>query len=394
MTSLPKIPEEEFRLRQKKVQETLVEHHIDLLVAYADDRAVFGPAHARWLFDYAVHFEPACILVPAVGEPLIATGPESDAYIYASSYCKNVKIIEEFTHPEEEYPYSEIVSLREVIEDFQRASGQQIRTVGLAGASGMPHHLYAALESAFGKPNMRPVDDLMTNLRAVKTENEIKVIEYAYKLAEMGLHAAIGAIAEGRTEREVAAAAEYEMRKAGSEGMGIDTIVASGREHTYPVLARTSLRQIRRGDLVLLTIAPRYEGYHGALGRPVVLGKPSPEMTYAMQAAIEAQHETAKALKPGALGTEIDRVARSVIAKAGLSKHFVYSPVHSVGVIEFEPPIMSSRHAEAIRENMIFSIDIPLFHTAWGGIRYEDGFHITATGARRLQTIMPEIITL
>lgn len=390
----PGIPEEEFPQRQLRVQEMLVHNGIDLLVAYADDRAVFGPAHARWLFDYAPHFEPACVLVPAVGEPLIVTGPESEQYVYATSYCKNVKIIREFTHPDEEYPYSVITSLREVIEDLQRASGHQISKVGIAGASGLPYQLYAVFESIFGKNNLHDAEVLMTNLRAVKSGNEIKVIEYAYQLAEMGLIAAIEAIGEGKTEREIAAAAEFEMRKAGSEGMGIDTIVASGKENTYPILARTTLRQIRKGDLVLLTIAPRYEGYHGALGRPAVLGKPSPEVEYAMNVAIEAQTESAKALKPGAIGRDIDHIARSVVKQAGLDKHFVYSAIHSVGVIEFEPPIMSSRYIEPIKENMIFSIDIPLFFAAWGGLRYEDGFHVTASGPRRLQTIMPTIITL
>jgi Xaa-Pro dipeptidase len=184
------------------------------------------------------------------------------------------------------------------------------------------------------------------------------------------------------------------MRKAGSEGMGIDTIVASGIKNTYPILARTSHRQIQKGDMVLLTIAPRYEGYHGALGRPVVLGKPTPEVEFAMNVAIEAQMESAKALKPGAIGSEIDHIVRSIVKKAGLEKYIVYSPIHSVGVVEFEPPILSSSFNDPIKENMIFSIDIPLFFTPWGGLRYEDGFHVTSSGARRLQKIVPSIITI
>ena len=33
---------------------------------------------------------------------------------------------------------------------------------------------------------------------------------------------------------------------------------------------------------------------------------------------------------------------------------------------------------------MVISIDIPMFNTPWGGLRIEDGYLITATGAERL----------
>jgi Xaa-Pro aminopeptidase len=33
---------------------------------------------------------------------------------------------------------------------------------------------------------------------------------------------------------------------------------------------------------------------------------------------------------------------------------------------------------------MVISIDIPMFNTPWGGLRIEDGYLITATGAEPL----------
>jgi Xaa-Pro aminopeptidase len=58
--------------------------------------------------------------------------------------------------------------------------------------------------------------------------------------------------------------------------------------------------------------------------------------------------------------------------------------VHSVGVIEFEPPIFGPSSPARLREDMIISIDIPLFNTPWGGLRVEDGYWITGGGAKRL----------
>ena len=48
---------------------------------------------------------------------------------------------------------------------------------------------------------------------------------------------------------------------------------------------------------------------------------------------------------------------------------------------------MTSWNKIEINENMILSIDIPLFFLDWGGIRIEDGFKITNSGNSALQNI-------
>ena len=76
----PTIPSSEYPERWKKVQGMMGDQDLDILVAFADDRATFGPAHARWLANFPVHFEPVCILMPRQGEPVMLVGPESDQY--------------------------------------------------------------------------------------------------------------------------------------------------------------------------------------------------------------------------------------------------------------------------------------------------------------------------
>lgn len=390
--SYPTIPKEEFAERQSKVQKMMVQNEIDFLVAYSDDGAVFGQEHARWLFNYQTHFEPTCILIPLEGEPVLMTGVESEAYIYASSHCTNVKVVDEFVYSNHEFPFADIVKFEDQVKEVIAGGGKEVKRIGFAGGDKMPYRLYKRFKDFFGNKPIMNVDELMLELRAVKTQNEIKVMEYAHHIAEKGIEAAIGMIAEGRTEREIAAEAEYVMRKLGSEGMGIDTIVGSGKEHTYPVIARTSHRKIKSDDLVLLTLAPRYEGYHAAIGRPVIVGKAEQEVEHAINTAISAQNAARKLLKPGVEGYKVDQAMREVAREAGLEKHVIYSGVHSIGISEFEPPILQSSFKDVVKENMVFAIDIPLFFNSWGGLRYEDGFHVTKDGARPLQSLESKII--
>ena len=381
-TALPTIPASEFPLRWRKVQAMMAEQGLDFLVAYADDRATFGPAHARWLADFPVHFEPACVLMPSQGMPVMLVGPESDEYARLVGQIADVRVLREFTHPNEDYPYAKIQPLAEIMAEIGRGAPAAKR-VGLGGRGLIGADLMAALRAALPDVTWIDVEDALCDLRARKSPAEIAVIRHAYKIAEAGFAAGVAAIQPGVMERAVAAEIEAAMRRAGSEGTGIDTIVASG-PNTRPILARTTFRPIGADDLVLLTIAPRYEGYHAAIGRVVLVGNPGAEIRRALDVAIRAQQACADALRPGIEGRAVEAIGRKIVADGNLGQYFLYSGVHSVGVIEFEPPIFGPSSPAALKEDMVISIDIPMFNTPWGGLRIESGYLITASGAELL----------
>ena len=378
----PTIPVEEYPQRWRQVQRLMDELQIDLLLAYGDDRAVAGAAHVRWLANIPVHFEPMCVLVPRTGEPSLLCGPESDQYVLRVGQVPDVRVLREFTHPDEDYPYTKIEGLAEIMADMAGGPGS-VRRVGLAGRSLLGAETARAFEAALPGAEWVDVENQMCSLRAKKSPAEIAVMRHAYHIAEQGIQAAIGAIRPGVYERAVAAEADAAMRRAGAEGTGIDTIVGSG-PNSRPILARSTWRRVGATDLVLLTVAPRYEGYHAAIGRPVLVGDPGPEIRGALDAACRGQEVCFRGLRPGRLGRDVEALGRQAVSEAGLGRYFLYSGLHSIGVIEFEPPILGPSSTTVLEENMVISVDIPLFNTPWGGLRVEDGYLITAGGAERL----------
>jgi len=378
----PHIPHEEYPQRWQRVQTLMRRHNLDLVLAYGDDRATFGPAHVRWLANVPVHFEPMLVMLRPDGDPVLLTGPESDRYALEIGRIRDVRVLREFTHPDEDYPYAQIRDLASIVGESP-GDGRVVKRVGLAGKGLIGADLSAALSAALPAAEWIDIEHWMCGLRAQKSPAEIAVTRYAYEIAEAGLSAAIDAIHVGATERAVAAEAESAMRRMGAEGTGIDTIVASG-PNSRPILARSTFRRIESPDLVLLTVAPRYEGYHAAIGRPVLVGECSAEIERAVRVASAAQEACYAAMRPGAAGRAVEALGRQIVEAAGMGPYFPYSGVHSVGVIEFEPPIFGPSSANALAENMIISIDIPLFNAPWGGLRIEDGFLITDRRAERL----------
>ena len=379
----PTIPQVEFPQRWEAVRRLMQEKQLDLLLAYGDDRAVFGPAHIRWLADVPVHFEPFCALLTQHEQPVLLCGPESDEYARLLGQIPNVRVLKEFTHPDEDYPFTHIQPLIEILTDLGWKA-DDMRRVGIGGKALMNANTMRAFEDALPHAQWQDVEIDLCGLRAVKSTAELAVIRHAYCIAEIGLGAALDTIRPGVTERAVAAAIEGAMRSAGAEGTGIDTIVASGG-NKRPILARSTFRPIEVNDSVLLTIAPRYQGYHAAIGRLVFVGQPEAQIEAAYQTAVKAQQACHAHLQPGVEGRQVEAVGRDIVAAAGYGDHFLYSGLHSLGVIEFEAPIFGPSSPELLKEDMVISIDIPMFNAPWGGLRVEDGYRITATGSEKLR---------
>jgi len=362
--------------------------NLDLLLVYSDDHSLAGPANVRYISNFPAHFEPTCILMSHAHDPILLTGPESHEYAKLSSEVTDVRTVKEFAPEGEEYPYTKLRPLKDIVSEV----AAKARKLGIIGLNLMPVRIYNLFRRALRAREIANAENILLGLRAVKSQNELNVIGEAYRMAEKGIEACLSATEVGKREFEIAAEGEYAMRCMGAEGTAIDTIVASG-PNTRPILARTTSRRIRRNELVLVTIGPRFQGYNAAIGRPIYTGKPPPDIERAMTWAVMAQSMCREAMRPGAVGRDVEGAGRRFIERKGLGEYFVYAGVHSVGLVEFEPPMMSPKSRDIIQPNMVLSVDIPLFFTPWGGLRYEDGFRVTKKGAISLDHVRTGVLT-
>lgn len=377
---MPRIPREEYPQRWEKVRQILKEQNLDLILAYSDDRFTYGNAYARYFGDLQTVFEDTLVMLLPDRDPVLLVGPETIGFAQGRSVFTDIRVIREFTHADEDYPYTVIEPMAQIVEEKIATS---VHRIGLGAKGRMGAELFEAICAAFPEAEFVNVDKPLEEMRGIKSPAEQAVIRYAYDIVNKGMEAALAAVRPGVTERQVAAEAEYVMRKMGCEGYGIDTIVASG-PNAYHVLARTTNRVIEENDVVIITLAPRYEGYHGACGRTVIVGDPGEAVVKAVEASIRAQKLCAENLLPGNVGSTVEAMGRAVMQEAGYGENFLYSGLHSVGVIEFEPPILGPSSSTVIEKDMVISIDIPLFEAPIPGVRVEDGYLITEDGNIRL----------
>ncbi len=216
-----------------------------------------------------------------------------------------------------------------------------------------------------------PLGNLLDSLRAVKTEKELSLIRRAESIGDVAFSKILEILKPGISELEVAAELEYQMKRAGAEGLSFDTIVASGVHSSMPHAVPTE-KKLEWGDFVTMDFGCRYQGYCSDMTRTVVIGKASQEQKKIYNTVLEAQRLALDQLCAGKAGKEIDAVARNHIAEAGYGKCFGHGLGHSLGLFIHEEPRLSPGEDALLLPGMVETVEPGIYVPGFGGVRIED----------------------
>jgi Xaa-Pro aminopeptidase len=256
--------------------------------------------------------------------------------------------------------------------------------------------LKVSMFEMFKHPHAKPeklefadATSIMTDLRIVKTSEEIELMRKAARVADEAMKAAVQSTRPGVAETEIAAEAEYSMRKNGAEEF-FRTYVASGPRSSiaHGVVSR---RKVEDGDIVMIDLHPTVNGYHSDICRTVCAGNPSEKQRRAFETYLKAQRAAVRAAGPGASMTELENVMRDLFRKEGYEEYFVGPPIHGLG-LEFEEPPLPAGHAffhgeeprDELRPGMVISIGNCGLYLGEFGVRIEDTVAITEKGHEEL----------
>ncbi len=232
----------------------------------------------------------------------------------------------------------------------------------------------------------------MWSLRKVKDETELALIEKAAEMTNRGMKKAFEVMEAGLKERDVAAEIEYEMRKAGSDGVAFETIVSSGPSSAFPH-GGCGDREVRRGDFIVIDIGAKYKGYCADLTRTMIVGEPSAKQREIYETVRKAQASAMGVIQAGVEGKKVDKVARECIAEAGYGENFVHSLGHGVGLDVHEPPTLGPRSKDVLASGNVVTVEPGIYIPKFGGVRIEDTVVVLDEKANKL-TKAPYILSL
>jgi Xaa-Pro aminopeptidase len=225
----------------------------------------------------------------------------------------------------------------------------------------------------YGVPGFMGISDVLLDARLIKTQNEIERMKRAAELGDIGFDAVLNSIKVGKTEKEIAAEAEYAMRKAGGDGTSFDTIIATGENSTFPH-ATTSEKKIDDGDIIIVDIGSRYNGYCSDMTRTFIFGKVDPEKAKLVNLVNDCQQHVLDNIKAGLICADVDELARGFFneKEKDWSSRFIHSLGHGVGIEIHENPYLSPISHMILGENMIVTVEPGLYIPGLGGARTED----------------------
>lgn len=238
-----------------------------------------------------------------------------------------------------------------------------------------------------------PAGEILDGLRAIKTEEELALIKKAEAIGDRAFTRILNDLRPGMTELEVAAKLEYYMREEGTAKNSFDTIVASGLHSAMPH-AIPSEKKIEKGDFVTMDFGCNYKGYCSDMTRTVVVGKADERQKEIYHTVLQAQLAAIGAIRPGMTGSQVDAVARNIIAEAGYGEYFGHGLGHSVGLLIHEEPRLSPKCDEVLREHMIETVEPGIYIPGFGGVRIEDLVCVTADGCENYAHSPKELIEL
>ena len=252
---------------------------------------------------------------------------------------------------------------------------------------------YSKLSGILKKSRLNvPVN--LSELRVVKEEEEIRLIRKAAEIGDAAFDDIIKFIKPGVSENDVAARLENVMRSLGSERPSFTTIVASGERGSLPHGVATE-KLIVDGEFVTMDFGAVYGGYHSDMTRTVAVGRADDRQREVYDAVLRAQLHGLAEVKPGASGKHVDAVARDELSAAGFGENFGHGLGHSLGLeIHEEPRLSPSSTCEALKPNMLVTVEPGVYIAGWGGLRIEDTVLVTGTGNEPLTKSTKKLIEI
>ena len=257
--------------------------------------------------------------------------------------------------------------------------------IGVVGVENMPVPFYEALSMELGQ-KLRRVDDIVAELRAVKTPEEVELMKHSAHLGDLGFERMVEVARPGMSGIEIVAEMERAARREGADHAKY--WMASGpptRWEETRLDIKPHLRVLNDGDLMAVCSYIVYKGYWSHGHRTGTLGRPSQYLEEIATIAREAQDAGIAAMKPGARAGEIAKAVREKAEQSGWSLEGGRVG-HGIGLDYSERPIPSETNEMILQpgNTIILHSAFALPGSGKMFVPLGDQCHVTPNGAEFL----------
>ena len=236
---------------------------------------------------------------------------------------------------------------------------------------------------------------IVDGCRMVKSATELALLQQAKSMTLEVHRRAARILAPGIRASEVTRFLDEAHRKIGAPGGNSFCIVQFGRSTAFPH-GLPGDAALQEGEVVLIDVGCVIEGYNSDITRTYVFGDADAEQRHIWALEKEAQAAAFDAALPGAPCEVVDAAARAVLEKAGLGPDYrlpglPHRTGHGIGLSIHEPAYLVRGDTTPLAPGMCFSNEPMIVIPDRFGIRLEDHFYMTESGAKWFTEPSPAI---
>ena len=307
---------EEYKERLKKVQKSMQEKGIELLISQDTNNMNYLTGYDAWSFYYA-----QCVIVHVnAEEPLCFVRAQDAGGAYIKTYLKDENIIvydEKYIHVWPIHPYDRLI---EIIKERKWDN----LSIGVE----MDSHYFTAyshekLKNGLPNSKIKDCERLVNWVRLVKSDEEIKFMKIASQITQLGMNTAFESINPGVRQCD-AVAKIYSTLISGTKEHGGDyssivPLIPTGKGTSASHLSWTDDKFVE-GEASIIEISGVYKKYHCPMARTVLLGKPDQKKIDTMKRTREALQAGIDVTKPGNTADDVAQAFWKVLDKYGIEK--------------------------------------------------------------------------
>ena len=377
------IPDQEYKERVRKCAAILVREGLDALIVNGNEADYANP---RYFSGYWPLFERAGVVIGANADAALLVGPESSEYGADRNKLDKLFVLKAYREgADPQYPELRADEFPDVFRALG-ISGTKLR-IGVASFLDTSVTIYNAIREAFPEAELVEAGYIMTELRQIKSENELACLREGYRIAQLATDAVIAEIRPGMTELQAVGIAERSVYENGAEYEGLPMYVFS-EASTRHCISRSSYRQFQKGDIVQLNLSATIDGYSASIGYPICLGKLEGRRREIVEFGKKAHDWTVEQVKAGVISGDIAKRFYQYYVDNGFKANFAYGPLHSTGLIEVEAPWCETISTYPLAPNMTYQVDT-FITTDTFGVRWEKGIVVTEKGCDILSPELP-----
>jgi len=373
----------------ERVRALMAEHELDALVVRAPDDVLYLTNF------WGMKGYDACVF-PREGEPVLICLEASEEDAARMAWTRDVRFFSGYDERDPRPPVARVLELaREAASEYGRVGLElSLGTQASDRMVGEPTTFTAEWFAAFGES--ADATPLLAAARAVKTEQEIERMRLANTIAAAAMEHCKLVIDAGMTEAQIAAEWEGFVHGEGT-GWGDKVELALGYSLVWSgpgikTFTATTSRAVVEGEPTLFEIWVCADGYWCDHTKNLVVGELTMEYGELERGLMDVYLDAVEFVRPGASFAELDRRIREGITGIGFPGQPSHPICHGVGARAHEPPYAHQAGGGEMAAGMVLAIEPGCYIDGGGGLRVEDNFLVTETGAEKLSPFPDGIV--